>query len=485
MAATRDHIRFLLNGEVVRLDKVSPDRMLLDFLRLDRGLTGSKEGCAEGDCGACTVLVGRLSDGELVYESVTACIRFLASLDGCHVVTIEHMHGADGGLHPVQQALHEFHGSQCGFCTPGIAMSLYALYMRDPKPDQKAVAEALQGNLCRCTGYAPIFRAATHFTDFDDPAADPLLAERAKVTATLAGFADGSEVRTGEDDRHLVIPPDADALAKVLLEMPGARIIAGATDVGLMVTKSMRDIAPAVFVGNMADLKRITVEKDALTFGAGVTYSEALPVIARHLPQLEGLWKRIGGEQIRNMGTLGGNIANGSPIGDTPPAFIALGAGITLRKGGERRTLALEDFFIAYGKQDRQPGEFLESILVPLPGPDDVYAVHKISKRRDEDISALCGAFRLTLGEGRIADACIAFGGMAAVPKRARAVEAALIGKPWTEATILAAQPAFAEDFTPISDMRASAEYRLRTAENLMLRVYLDAAGSGERAVAS
>ena len=271
------------------------------------------------------------------------------------------------------------------------------------------------------------------------------------------------------------MPPTVDALAEVLDRVPEARIVAGATDVGLWVTKFMRDIAPAVFIGHLPDLKTIAVEDGALVFGAGVTYSEALPFIAEHLPQLHAYWLRIGGTQVRNMGTLGGNIANGSPIGDTPPAFIALGAEITLRKGAARRVLKLEDFFIAYGKQDRAPGEFVEAIRVPLPGPDDIYAVHKISKRRDEDISALSGAFRLTVRDGKIAGAVIAFGGMAATPKRAGTVEAALIGKPWSEATILDAMPAFAEDFAPISDMRASADYRMKTAQNLLLRVYLDA----------
>ena len=337
------------------------------------------------------------------------------------------------------------------------------------------MAEALQGNLCRCTGYEPIFRAAEHFADYGDPANDPLVAERARVAAILAGFADGSSVELTDQGKTLAIPADVAALAEVLTRMPEARIVAGATDVGLWVTKFMRDIAPAVFIGHLADLKSIAVEDGQIVFGAGVTYSEALPVIAEHLPQLERFWLRIGGEQVRNMGTLGGNIANGSPIGDTPPAFIALGAEIVLRRGEARRTLKLEDYFLAYGKQDRAPGEFVETIRVPLPGPDDIYAVHKISKRRDEDISAVCGAFRLTLRDGMIADAHIAFGGMAATPKRAKAVEAALIGTAWTEASVRAAQAGFAEDFQPISDMRASADYRLKVAQNLLLRVFYDA----------
>lgn len=480
MPAVRSEIRFLLNGTRVALSDVRPDRTLLDYLRLERRLTGTKEGCAEGDCGACTVLVGRLSGGNLVYESVNACIRFLASLDGCHVVTVEHLKRPDGSLHPVQQALVDFHGSQCGFCTPGFVMALYALWMRDPAPSDRAIEKALQGNLCRCTGYEPIVRAARAISSYGDAAADPLAVEREAVISALKAMKDGGRVEIGEGRQRLVIPASVHDLAAVLEAEPKATIVAGSTDVGLWVTKFMREIAPVVFIGGLEELRSISEKDGTLTIGAGVSYSDAYALLASRIPAFGGLIDRIGGEQVRNMGTIGGNIANGSPIGDTPPPLIALGATLTLRKGNSRRTIPLEDFFIAYGKQDRQPGEFVEAVHVPLPGADTRFAVWKVSKRRDEDITTVLGAFALkTAADGTVASARIAYGGMAATPKRALAVETALTGKPWTMETVEQALPAYERDFAPITDMRASAEYRMLAAKNLLKRFFLEATEAG------
>ncbi|MER8385483.1 xanthine dehydrogenase small subunit [Mesorhizobium sp. M1428] len=476
---TRNEIRFILNGEDVALGTVAPDQTLLDWLRLDRSLRGTKEGCAEGDCGACTVLVGRLSGGTLVYESVNACIRFLGSLDGTHVVTVEHLRGDAGKLHPVQQAMVDFHGSQCGFCTPGFVMSLYALWMRSPEPSDAAIEKALQGNLCRCTGYEAIMRAARAISSYGKAAKDPLAAERKAVTAKLEAMKDGSRIEIGSGNKRLIVPANADDLASVLVKEPGATIVAGSTDVGLWVTKHMRDIAPAVFIGNLDGLCGISEDKGVISIGAGVTYSEAFATLAKRIPALGPLFDRIGGDQVRNMGTIGGNIANGSPIGDTPPPLIALGARLTLRRGDKRRTIPLEEFFIAYGKQDRQPGEFVEAVHVPVPGSETKFAVYKITKRRDEDITAALGAFFLKLaGDGKVAGVRIAYGGMAATPKRAFGVEKALLGKPWTEATVEAAMAAYSGDFTPLTDMRASAEYRALAARNLLLRFFAETTGT-------
>jgi xanthine dehydrogenase, small subunit len=482
MVEVANAIRFLLNGEEVTLTDVAPDTTLLDWLRLERRLRGSKEGCAEGDCGACTVLVGRLHDDEIIYDSVTACIRFVGSLHGTHVVTIEHLRGENGALHPVQQAMVEHHGSQCGFCTPGFVMSLYGLWMRDPNPSRPTIEKALQGNLCRCTGYAPIIRAAQSISQHGQPQGDPLWAERIAVKEKIKAIHDGRRVEIGADGNRIIIPANLDDFAAVYEVNPEARIVAGSTDVGLWVTKFMRNIGPVIFIGHLQELKRIAENDSEVRFYAGVSYSEALPVIQSNFPQLGELWNRIAGEQIRNMGTIGGNIANGSPIGDTPPPFITLGAKLTLRRGEHRREIKLEDYFLAYGKQDRQPGEFVESVTVPLLPAGEKFATYKISKRREEDISALCGAFRVFVNDaGTVGMARIAFGGMAATPKRARAVEAALIGKPWTLETVEAVAHHFAEDYQPISDMRASAEYRLLTAQNLLKRFFLWTQERGER----
>lgn len=475
----RTEIRFILNGGDVALTDVAPDATLLDWLRLNRSLRGTKEGCAEGDCGACTVLVGKLAGDGLVYESVNACIRFVGSLDGTHVVTVEHLRGEPGKLHPVQQAMVDFHGSQCGFCTPGFVMSLYGLWMKTPDPSNAAIEKAVQGNLCRCTGYEAIMRAAHAISSYGKAAKDPLAVERKDITARLKALRDGARVEIGSGKARLIVPAGVDDFAGLLEKEPGATIVAGSTDVGLWVTKHMRDISPAIFIGGLDGLRAISEKDGVITIGAGVTYTEAFETLSKRIPALGPLVDRIGGEQVRNMGTIGGNIANGSPIGDTPPPLIALGAQLTLGKGKKRRTIPLETFFIAYGKQDRQPGEFVEAVHVPVPASGEKFAVYKVTKRRDEDITATLGAFYLTLAKnGTVADIRIAYGGMAATPKRATAVEKALIGKVWSEATVEAAMAEYASDFTPLTDMRASAEYRALAAKNLLLRFYVETTGT-------
>jgi xanthine dehydrogenase small subunit len=482
MTSTTDggSIRFLLNDREIDLKEIAPTATLLDFLRLDRRLTGTKEGCAEGDCGACTVLVGRMVEGRLAYEGVNGCIRFVGSLHATHVVTIEHLSARDGALHPVQQAMVDFHGSQCGFCTPGFVMSLYGLWLSKDTPGRPDIEKALQGNLCRCTGYEPIVRAAEAVAAArPDAVFDPILKLRDRVLAFLNALDTNETIVLGPPEARLIVPGSAQALAETLETYPQATVVAGSTDVGLWVTKQMRAINPLVFINGLKDLQAITETEDGITIGAGVTYSQAFTVMARRLPAFARLLDRLGGDQVRNMGTIGGNIANGSPIGDTPPPLIALDATVTLRSASGTRTLLLEDYFIAYGRQDRQAGEFVESLFVPALPEGEHFAVYKISKRRDEDISALCAAFRVALSsEGTVTAARIAFGGMAGTPKRATAVEDALIGKPWTEETIEAARPAFDQDYQPLTDWRATSAYRALTAKNLLLRFYLETSGA-------
>ncbi len=482
MTQSAGSIRFILNDRDITVTSVSPTATLLDFLRLEHRLTGTKEGCAEGDCGACTVLVGRLANGELVYESVNACIRFTGSLNATHVVTVEHLAAKDGTLHPIQQAMVDYHGSQCGFCTPGFVMSLYGLWLSKDNPGRADIEKTLQGNLCRCTGYEPIVKAAEAVASArPDALFDPIVKMRKEIIAKLAAMRSPDTIRLSDGDASLIVPGTAAALADLLADHPTATVVAGSTDVGLWVTKQMRNLNPVIFINGLEELQSIHETGDGITIGAGVSYSAAFDQISARYPAFGRLLDRLGGEQVRNMGTIGGNVANGSPIGDTPPPLIALGASVTLRSKSGPRTVPLEDYFIEYGRQERKPGEFVESIFVPNLPDDDHFAVYKISKRRDEDISALCGAFRIALdGSNQVTMVRIAFGGMAGTPKRAANVEAALMGKPWSEETIKAAQAAFEADYKPLTDWRATAAYRMLAAKNLLLRFFLET--SGEKA---
>ena len=461
-------ISFRLNGENVVLTDVAPTATALDWLRERRGLTATKEGCNEGDCGACTVMV---TDPDGMTQALNACILFLPQLDGRALRTVEGITGPDGALHPVQQAMVDHHGSQCGFCTPGFIASMAVSHLNGETDHDTALA----GNLCRCTGYAPIIRAAraaegAPVPDWMTADQDFFLPEVSAGGSSNHGF----DVGGGKPPAALQ-PRTADDLAAAYAAHPTATLVAGATDVGLWVTKQMRDLGQVIFLNRCADLQRIAHREDALTIGAGVTIARMIPVMDGLHPSFAAMLRRYGSAQVRAAATIGGNIANGSPIGDGPPALIALGATLYLRQGDVRRSLPLEEFFLDYGKQDRRPGEFVESITIPRQ-PDRLRC-YKLSKRFDQDISAVCGCFNITVDNGRVTAARIAFGGMAGIPKRARHVEAALVGQAWSDATITAAMQVFAQDYTPLSDMRASADYRLQTAANMLRRYFLEDTG--------
>lgn len=487
------------------------------------------------------MLIGRLLRGELVYETVNACIRPLSTVHACHVVTVEHLARPDyshndrhnerqgpvnqpavssvqasisdqavnnasatnrsathtptrelnksgqaqlgGQLHPVQNAMAECNGSQCGFCTPGIVMSLYALQLENTHPEVADIERALQGNLCRCTGYQPIIEAALKATSASHKSTQPdkLFSSYKKVQQRLQAIHTEKMQSFHYLDHCTYRPANTEQLAELLASVDDTTLIAGSTDVGLWINKEFREVSPLVSIAHIESLHQITQDEHGLTLGACVTYSEAAPVLLLTYPELTDYWYRIGGEQIRNMGTVGGNIANGSPIGDTPPVLIALGASVRLSSSQGSRDLLLEDYFIDYGIQDLHDSEFIESVFIPAPVTDKDRQTHlaayKISKRFDEDISTLCCALSLTLSGGRVIAAVFAYGGMAATPKRAAAAELAVIGEYWTEETLENACMEIANDFSPLSDWRASAGYRQLVASNLLRRFYLETAG--------
>ncbi|MBX9662626.1 xanthine dehydrogenase small subunit [Novosphingobium sp.] len=455
-------VRFLLDGEVVDLAEPDPTGTLLETLRGPLRRTGTKEGCAEGDCGACTVLVGEAANGAVKWRAVNACILFLPMVHGKAVMTVESL-AAGGRLNPLQACMAANGSSQCGFCTPGFVMSLHGRAI-GALGSELPMADAIAGNLCRCTGYGPILEAGE--------AVPRLAQDDGAVAAGLATLAGDSMASGIFERRQWFVPGSSDELVEVLAAHPEARIVAGATDVGLWVTKGLRDLDTLVFIGDVADLKAIEETAEGVRLGAGVRYAEAHGALARLHPDLGELVRRIGGLQVRSSATVCGNIANGSPIGDGPPALIALGAELTLRSDAGRRTMPLEDYFLDYGKQDRRPGEFVESVFVPRPGAGSVVHVSKLSRRFDSDISAVLGAFALTVEGGTIAAARVAFGGMAATPRRAAGCEAALLGQPFNEATIAAAAEALRGDFSPLTDVRGTAAYRIEAASALLWRLW-------------
>jgi xanthine dehydrogenase small subunit len=487
-----DTIRFVLDGELHELRNVDPTRTVLQFLREDLGRTGTKEGCAEGDCGACTVVLAELDDvgGDITVRAINSCIQFLPTLDGKELITVESL-ARGGDLHPVQQAMVDHHGSQCGFCTPGFVMSLFALYKTNAKPSRREIDDALAGNLCRCTGYRPIIAAAEAMYDGaadTDWLRQPASAKKGftppvQRVEALQKIRRDAGLQMRMPGRTFFAPTTVEECAGFLANDPEATILAGGTDVGLWVTKQHRELGTIIYTGRVAELNRIEVTASHIEIGAAVSLTDAMQPIVAHYPELNELFLRFASPPIRNAGTLGGNIANGSPIGDSMPALIVAGTTLVLRRGRSQREIALQDFYLDYQVKDLRPAEFLETIRIPLLSDDVIVSSHKLSKRFDQDISAVCNAYCLELDGETVATFRMACGGMAATVRRATSCEAAIVGKPWTEETVDVACKALARDFEPISDMRASAGYRLRAAQNLLRRFYLESRGELETTV--
>lgn len=486
-----DSVRFILDGEIIELHDIDPSRTVLQFLREDLRRTGTKEGCAEGDCGACTVVLAELDrSGERIeVRAINSCIQFVPTLDGKELITVESLPGVDGALHPVQQALVDSHGSQCGFCTPGFVMSLFAMYKTSTDPTRREIDDALAGNLCRCTGYRPIVEAAN--TMYQLPANEhdwlqqPANADKgdANRIERLQGIQRTESLQLGGDGQRFFAPYTLEELVGLRQQYPDATLLAGGTDVGLWVTKQYRKLGNVIYTGCVPELLHSDTSSDFIEIGAAVSMTDACRIIVNHYPDFADFFARFASLPIRNAATLGGNIANGSPIGDSMPALIVLGTRIVLHSAQAKRELLLEDFYLDYMVKDLRMDEVLVTIKIPLPENHGRIRSYKVSKRFDQDISAVCMAFWLQLDADVVTSIRIAGGGLAVTPKRAIKCEAALLGQPWSTATIERGMKALGEDFTPIDDMRASAAYRLRCAQNLLRRFYLETSQGTEHTV--
>ena len=468
-------LQFIRRGQTVTLHDVPPDRTLLEVLREDLHGTDTKEGCNEGDCGACTVVLGEAENGRLKYRAVNSCIRLAHSVQGQALWTAQDLIAADGSLHPVQQAMVQCHGSQCGFCTPGFVMSLFGMYQNHVVPGRpvtRALAQQdLSGNLCRCTGYKPILDAAQTMADL--PRVTVNEADLLQQLKQLNQAGQGLEA-----DLAYFLPNTLAALLVLRSSHPAAQLVAGCTDVGLWVNKGHRRLPKVLDLTRVAELRRVEHYPHHVAIGAAVPLTETFAALVADRPQLQAFAQRFAGLPVRNSGTLGGNVANGSPIGDSMPLLIALGANVVLMSTRGHRELPLEQLYTGYRQNVMAPDEVLAWIKVPKAVPQEFSRVYKVSKRFDDDISALCLAVALHLEGGHIVQASIGVGGVAATPVRAGQTEALLTGKPWTEATVQQAMRVLRREFSPISDLRASNAYRVQVLGNLLQRFWLESQGA-------
>ena len=468
-------LQFIRRGQTVTLHDVPPDRTLLEVLREDLHGTDTKEGCNEGDCGACTVVLGEAENGRLQYRAVNSCIRLAHSIQSQALWTAQDLLAPDGSLHPVQQAMVQCHGSQCGFCTPGFVMSLFGMYQNHVVPGRpvtRALAQQdLSGNLCRCTGYRPILDAAQTMADL--PRVTVNEADLLQQLKQLNQAGQGLEA-----DLAYFLPNTLAELLVLRSSHPAAQLVAGCTDVGLWVNKGHRRLPKVLDLTRVAELRRVEHYPHHLAIGAAVRLTEAFAALMADRPQLQAFAQRFAGLPVRNSGTLGGNVANGSPIGDSMPLLIALGANVVLMSTRGHRELPLEQLYTGYRQNVMAPDEVLAWIKVPKAVPQEFSRVYKVSKRFDDDISALCLAVALRLEGGQIVRASIGVGGVAATPVRASQTEALLTGQHWTEATVQRAMQVLRREFSPISDLRASNAYRVQVLGNLLQRFWLESQGA-------
>jgi len=496
---SENNIQFLLNNELTVIADCDPNMTVLNYLRQELSRKGTKEGCASGDCGACTAVLAEVVTSkenqsaaeQLSYKSINTCITFLSALHGKQLLTVEDLQQGNK-LHVVQQAMVDCHGSQCGFCTPGFVMSLFSLKKNLSQAtftDAAAIPASLElnpslnldqdiehglaGNLCRCTGYRSITDAAKQACNNDE--VDQFDQDKLATIKQLKTIAKQQEtVVLHNNGKSLYLPNTLVKLAQLVEQYPQAKLLAGGTDLALSVTQNMAQIQTMISMGNVNELAQINETADVLSIGAMVSYQDSHQLLTQHYPEFGQMLYRLGSTQVRNSGTLGGNVGNASPIGDTPPVLIALGAKLVLRKGQGTREISVEDYFVDYKVTKLEPGEFIQSIEIPKATSKKYLKVFKISKRLDDDISTVLACFCVEFSKQKVADIKVAFGGMAGIPKRAFACEKMLMGKAPTDQNISLAMMALATDFSPLSDVRASSKYRMQVAKNLVRKCFYE-----------
>jgi len=463
-------VKFLLNDKILEINSPDPNQTILNYVRTELKKTGTKEGCAEGGCGACTVVVGELVNGQLEYSAINSCIAFIPSLNGKQLLIVEDLLSKNGNLHPVQNAMVKFHGSQCGFCTPGFIMSLFSMFKNNKNYNSELIKDSISGNLCRCTGYRPIIDAAKSLNKVSKN--DQFSKNKRKIIKLLKKI-NSKNIFIKNEDKTFFSPKTIQDLKNIIQKNSNFNLLAGGTDLSLKVTKERKEISCIINLKEIKELDFIKINKKYIEVGAATSLTKFENQIKKYYPDFYGVLKRYGSVQIRNVGTIGGNIATASPIGDTLPILLSLNAEILIEGLNKKKVLPINNFFLGYRKTKLKKNEFIRSIKIPL-FKKNIFKAFKISKRFDDDISSICGSFNFEIKNSKINQAYIAFGGMAAVPKRAKACEAILRNKPLTINTFIEAKDYLEKDLNPIGDMRASKEYRLEVAKNLLIKCFLE-----------